>query len=223
MSSLLNRAVAYFVATESVADPVRRAERAGRAAHGPPTAGVLGALEDVGPLAALLSAELRLSARAGCVLLAGWDAGERPEVRSGIAARQAHQLAGRLSARGLDAGARGRLATIRLPAEPEAAAAAWRRGLAAAECPSVWALAGPRPVQFEPLLGELDLIVLVPGAVASAELGRLALAGLAGTSAVVVTSHRTMPSGIARALATSSIATSRLLGTEVVRAVRALS
>ncbi|MBA2515803.1 MAG: hypothetical protein H0V22_00525 [Solirubrobacterales bacterium] len=107
--------------------------------------------------------------------------------------------------------------------EPHAAGPAWRRASAAARCPAVWALSGPRPADFDPLLGELDLIVLVPGAVASADVGRLAVGALADTRGLVVLSTRPVSGGLARMLASSSIATSRLLGADVVRAVRAVA
>jgi len=223
MSGLRDRAVDYFVAPKPSADTARRVGGASRAALEPPAAGVLGAHDDVGSVAALLASELRLRMRAGCVLLGEWSAEERPENHAAVASRPARRLADRLGGRGLDANAQGRLARVRLPGDPPAAGSAWRHALAAAECPSVWALAGPRPADFDPLLAELDLIVLVPGAVASAEMGRLALAGLAGSRAIVALSSRPVSSGLARMFAASSIATSRLLGADVIQAVRALA
>lgn len=220
MSGLRN-ALEYFVAPRSPADGERQPRSSAQAALDPPAAGVLGAPDDVAPVAALLSAELRLRFRASCVLLADYNGVEPSEDRAGLASRPAKQLAGRLAGRDLDVRAHGRSVTARLPVDPHAAGLAWQRARAAAHCPSVCALSGPRPEGLDPLIGELDLIVLVLGAVASRELGQLAVAGLAGTRALVVSS-RPVPGGVVRMLASSSIATSRLLGTDVTQAVRAL-
>ena len=65
--------------------------------------------------------------------------------------RAAARLAARLSAHGLPARARGRLAWLALPAEPDAAAAAVRRASAIVEGPLVSALAGARPAELEAL------------------------------------------------------------------------
>lgn len=222
MSGLRHRALEYFVAPEPSTEARVEAHGATRAALGPPAAGVLGATSDVSAVASLLASQLRVRCRAGCVVIAEWSSGEPLAKRTGVASRQARQLAARLAGRGLDVGTQGRIVTTRLPADPLAAGSAWRRVLAAADCPSVCVMAGPRPEGLDAMLAELDLIVLVPGEVATAELGQLALAELAGVRALVVSS-RPVQSGMARLLASSSIAASRVLGDDVTRAVRALA
>lgn len=223
MSDLRQRAIAYFIASEPSTDP-HQGPRASvsRSAVAPGRAGVVGAHEDVAPVAALLAAELRFRSGASCALLAGWSAGERLENRAGAASRPARRLAGSLAGRGLDACARSRTVTVLLPDDPAAACSGWQRALAAADCPSVLALAGPRPAGLDRLLGELALIVVVLGAAAGEEMGRLALAGLPIQPARVV-ARRPVSDRVARVLTSSSIATSRLLGADVTQAVGALS
>jgi hypothetical protein len=91
----------------------------------------------------------------------------------------ARRLAARLAARGIPASPRGRLAWLRLPADPRTGIAMAERAAAAIDVPAVLALAGPRPAAADPLLAEHDLIVLVTDDEA-APLASLALDRLAG-------------------------------------------
>ena len=222
MSALRHRVLEFLVDPDPSAGGSPRNRTARATALEPPTAGVLGALQDALPVATLLSAELRLRCSASCVLLADWSAGERPVNRTSPASRPARRLAERLGARGIDACPKGRTVIVRLPAEPAAAASACRRAVAAADCPSVLALMGPRPGPLDALVDELGLVLLVLGPTASPELGELALANVAEPRALVVR-RPPVSAGLARLLASSSIATSRLLGTDVVQAVRAVA
>ena len=116
--------------------------------------------------------------------------GAADESRSGPPATfAASRLAVRLSARGLAATPRGRLAWLQLAPHPVAAALAVRRLAAAVEVPVVVALAGPRNPVLEGILREQDLVVIVtpdPGgalarlAVSTSEVPAVACAPLAG-------------------------------------------
>lgn len=223
MSGLRNRALEFFVAPDPQAATAERRPRVGRVALEPRTAGVLGAAKDVGPVAQLLTAELRLRFKARCVLVAEWDAVERSSGRPAAVSGPARPLVSRLAARDLDVSAQGRSVIVRLPSDPPAAGRAWRQALAAADCPALLALTGPRPSGLDPVISELDLIVFALGAGASMELGRLAVAGLAVRTPAHVVPSPGVSKGIARLMASSSVATSRLLGTEVTRAVGELA
>ena len=122
-----------------------------------------------------MAAAVALALRAASGLVAVWH-GEGATVR-GLATRAAARLAARLSARDLPAVARGRLAWLALPDDPDEAAVAVRRASAVVDGPLVTALAGARPPALEELVGEHDLAVVA--ADPDAALARAALAGLA--------------------------------------------
>jgi hypothetical protein len=216
MTSLGQRALEYFIAPELSATVMIRA------AAPPAAAAVLGAPGDVSPVATLLAAQLRVRLKTACVLLGGYCAGDPPSEPTGGASRGARRVAARLEGRDLAVRAHGRSVRVRLPSEPEEAGLAWRRALAAAQCPSVLTVAGPRPAGLDPLLAELGLIVVVAPPAACHELVQLAADGLAPSGADVV-AGRSVPGPLARLSTASSIATSKLLGPDVVRAVRRLA
>jgi len=223
MSGLRSRVGGLFLAPAEPAapalEPVRRTAVAGPA----PAVAVLGGGADVSPVAALLAAELRQRCRAECVLAGEWRPDGVGGQTPGPAGRAAKALALRLGGRDLDAAAAGRAVRLALPADPEAAVAAWGRALAAAGgCPAVLGVAGPRPAAFAALLDDVELVALVIGAAACGELAGLAVGGLAGCRAPVVT-VRPVPAGIARLAGASSLATTRALGPDAVRALRALA
>jgi hypothetical protein len=134
----------------------------------PATLGVLVAP----PQAAAAGAVLALAAAGGssCALVCRWTgeaAGVPLAPASAPAVGAARRLAARLSSRGLEAAARGRLVTLHLPAAPDAARdAAERAAAAAGDAPTVLVIAGARPPSFDALLAEADRLVVVasPGA-----------------------------------------------------------
>jgi len=147
----------------------------------PLRAAVLGAAADAVPLGALLANALRSSAGRPTVALGVWAPGTRSTVRAGPATFAASRLAARLSARGLPAVARGRLAWLALDAHPVAATVVARRTSGALEVPLVLVLAAPRWDVVEGLLSEQDLVVFAC-AEPDGPLARLAVAGCAGAA-----------------------------------------
>lgn len=204
MSGRLARTAAWFIAPPETTARVA-------AAPVPPAARVvvLGAREDVVAVAAAVT----LALRAPSGLVAVWH-GERAPVR-GLATRAAARLAARIDARELPAVARGRLAWLALPADPDEAATTVRRASAVVDGPLVTALAGARPPALEALVGEHDLAIVA--ADPAAALARAALAGLAarGINAVAWPPLRR---GLARRLAVAGLGGPRLqppLGTAI--------
>jgi len=121
------------------------------------------------------------------------------------AAPAASRLAARLTARGLGATARGRLAWVALDDHPVAAAHAVRRVAASVDVPVVTVLAGPRSPVLEAVLREQDLVAVVtrdPGG----PLGRLAVA----TSEVPAVACAPL-TGPARLLGAAGLAGARVL------------
>ena len=165
MSGRLERAAAFFIAPAEA--PARLA-----AAPVPPAARavVLGAPPAVAPLAAAVA----LALRAPSGLVAVWHA--EGAAAPGFSTRSAARLAARLSARDLPAVARGRLAWLALPDDPDEAATAVRRASAVVDGPLVTALGGARPPALEALVGEHDLAVVA--ADPETALARAAIAGL---------------------------------------------
>ncbi len=206
MSDRLARAAAFFVAPAEA--PARLA-----AAPMPPAARavVLGAPSDVAPLAAAVA----LALRAPSGLVAVWHA--EGATAPGLSTRSAARLAARLSARDLPAVARGRVAWLALPDDPDEVATAVRRASAVVEGPLVTALGGARPPALEELVGEHDLAVVA--ADPETALARAALAGLAarGVEAVACPPLRR---GLSRRTALAGLAAPRLrsLGTALTAA-----
>jgi hypothetical protein len=203
VTGLIERAAGFLLVTEQpAAGPVTAAVPAEARAV------VLGAVRDAPPVAAALALTLRAAEGVPAALVAVWRAGGDAEPASGAAAmRAASRLAARLSRRELPAAARGRLAWLHLPPEPDAAAAALRRAMSAVDGPVVTALAGARPAALEPLVDDHDLVVVAsdPGA----PLAAAALAGL-GERGVSVLACRPLPRGPSRALALAGLVAPRL-------------
>ncbi len=196
MNGRLARTAAWFIAPPETAARVA-------AAPVPPAARivVLGAREDVAALAAAVA----LALRAPSGLVALWQ-GDRAPVR-GVATRAAGQLAARLEARDLPALARGRLAWLALPEDPEDAATAVRRASGVVDGPLVTALAGARPPALEQLVGEHDMAIVAADPVSA--LARTALAGLAARG-LEAGACPPLRRGLARRLALGGLAAPRL-------------
>jgi hypothetical protein len=175
----------------------------------PATLGVLVAPGDAAVVGAALGLAAAAALQAPCALVCRWtgvesfeplpvDLAGEPAVggaggsadgragepaaspRFGLAGGDARRLAQRLAARGLAAGASGRLVTVALPASDIEARAATERALAAAgDFPVVLTIAGPRSPAFDPVLAALDRLVVVPPSGAPEGLERLALGAAA--------------------------------------------
>jgi len=143
----------------------------------PTTLGVLVSPGDAPVLGAALGLAVAAAHRAPCAVLCRWtgaDAAQPP--RSGLASGAARRLAQRLATRSLVVGACGRVVTVALPAcDIEARAAAERALAAAGDIPLVFTVAGARPPVFDPLLADLDRLVVVPPAGALEGLESLAI------------------------------------------------
>jgi hypothetical protein len=203
MTGLLDRAAGYFLA------PAGTKPAAG--ASLPPTtrAVVIGTHQDAPPIAAALALTLRAAVRAPAALVAVWRAegnGDGP-LAVGAATPSASRLAARLTRRGHLAAARGRLAWLDLPTDPETTALGLRRAQAAVDVPAVTALAGPRPEALEELIEEHDLAVVA--ADPDTPLARAALACL-GDRCVSALACRPLARGVPRALALAGLLTPRL-------------
>ena len=231
--SLRARAVDYFVEPRSAPGETPPPEAGGRlapvpaapmAARGqvatrfPLRAAVLGPAAEGVPVAALVANALRSAAGASTAVLAVWAPDARaPAHRGGPATLAASRLAARLTARGLTAAGRGRLAWMALDDHPVAAAVAARRAAGAVDVPLVVVLAGPRCEAVEGILAEQDLVI-VACAEPDGPLARLAVAGCA-TAALACAPP---PPGPARWLARSGLAGARGLPASVRSLARAL-
>ena len=226
--SLRARAVEYFVEPRAAARPEgafpapvaapRVAGRARAATRLPLRAAVIGTATDAVPLAALLANALRSCAGAQTAALGVWTPGASTRLRGGPATLAASRLTARLSARGLPASARGRLAWMALDAHPVAAAVAVRRAAGALEVPLVVALAGPRCDVIEGLLAEQDLVVIA----CTEPDGPLARLAVAGCTAAALACKAPQP-GPARWLARSGTAGGRGLPVALRALVRELA
>jgi hypothetical protein len=181
--------------------------------HALTSAAVLGRPGEAEPVAAALALVLRrlARARAATVCVLGPVAGPRQTEGAGAARR----LAARLEAHGLEAGAKGRLAWVQLPAAETAALAAARRAVIVGP-PAVLALTSPRSPAVDELLAEQDLVVVVTGD-PDGPLARLAIAAAHGPLFTIAP----LPRGIARALARAGVRPARAL-TELVATAAAL-
>jgi hypothetical protein len=143
----------------------------------PATLGVLVAPGDARAAGAALGLAVAAAHRAPCAVVCRWTGAELVEPPgSGLAGSAARRLAQRLAARGLVAGACGRIVTVALPASGTEARAATERALAAAgDIPLVLTVAGARPSAFDPLLATLDRLIVVPPSGAPAGLEHLAV------------------------------------------------
>jgi hypothetical protein len=149
----------------------------------PPVLGVLTGPAEAAAAGAALGLVAASAAGCPCALVCRWTGGEPDDDASPAAAPSvgaARRLAARLGTRGLDVTARGRLVTVELPAAAATARAAAERAMAAAsDVPVVLVIAGPRTATFDPLLAELDRLVVVPPPEAPAALEHLAVAAAA--------------------------------------------
>jgi hypothetical protein len=143
----------------------------------PSTLGVLVSPGDASVVGAALGLAVAAAHHAPCALVCRWTGAEPAEApRSGLAGGAARRIAQRLGARGLAAGACGRVVTVALPASDTEARAATERALAAAgDIPLVLAIAGARSPAFDPLLATLDRLIVVPPFGAPAGLEPLAI------------------------------------------------
>jgi hypothetical protein len=202
-TSLLDRAAGYFIA------PAPESARPALAAVGPPSpvrAAVLGPPASAVPLAAALAGALRAAEREAAAVVAVGGARAEPVQRPATIA--ARRLAARLAARDLEAGPRGRLVWLSLPAPDTAAVPAARRADAAVGVPLVVAPAQPRSPVLDGLLGEQDLIVVATED-PDGPLARLAAAELAEHAAPVIAARPL--TGPARMLALAGLAGARML------------
>jgi hypothetical protein len=168
----LSRLAGFFVAPVEAA-PAFAPPRARQA-----SAGVLAAEDDLLVAAGATAAGLRREARASCALVCVWRGhDQRPLASLAPAAPGAGRLASKLARRELAARGSGTVCVVELPPDPEAAAAAARAALAAADVPAVLAVARREPA-LDRLLASLDRVVL---ALAGQDptLAELALADLA--------------------------------------------
>jgi hypothetical protein len=155
------------------AAPARRRARAAPTAAAPS----LGVLAPARELAAVALA-------AGVAIAHGWSAAVVCVSTSLLAPspqaparRGAARLAASLTARGLDAHARGRLAIARLPDDADELASAAARALVAAGAhPTVLAVA-QRDARMDELLSQRDAILVAHGPTTEPTLAELALAG----------------------------------------------
>jgi hypothetical protein len=143
----------------------------------PATLGVLVGPGDAPAAGAALGLVVAAAHRVPCAVVCRWTGAEAAEPpRTGLAGGAARRLAQRLAARGLAAGACGRVVTVALPASDIEARAATERALATAgDIPLILTVAGPRPMAFDPLLANLDRLIVVPPAGAPTGLERLAI------------------------------------------------
>jgi hypothetical protein len=164
-------------------------------------AAVLGLPGEAEPVAAALALALRRFARAKAATVCVWGANPGPVPAPGAGA--ARRLATRLAAHGLEAGAKGRLAWVHLPAGEAAALAAARRAAVVAP-PVVLAITVPRSAALDELLAEQDLVVIVT-ADPDGPLARLA----ASAADVRVLPLRPLPRGPARSLSRAGLRPAR--------------
>ncbi|MEA2269561.1 MAG: hypothetical protein QOC64_2171 [Solirubrobacteraceae bacterium] len=184
-----------------------------RAAGAPSDIAVLCAAEDAFAVAGAAAALLARRHRTGCALACVWTApaahrhpGARP-----VAAGPARRLADALGARGLDAHACARAATVALPADAADAVVAARRALAAAgSSPTVVVVGGPRAAAFDALLAERERVVILAHEAADARIAGLAIAGLDGVAAAA-TARAPAVGPAARARAAAGLGTPRTL------------
>ena len=125
-----------------------------------------------------------------------------------MATRAASRLAAALAARDLPAAARGRLAWLTLPDDPDAAATAVRRASALVAGPFVTGLAGPRPPELETLIAEHDIAIV--SAPPDAPLARAAVAALADRGIPALATEPLRRGAAARTLALAGITAHRL-------------
>ncbi len=160
------------------AAPTARPARRVTERTAPATLGVLVAPGDAPAAGVALGLAMAAAHRAPCAVVCRWTGAEAPERprSSGLAIGAARRLAQRLAARNLVVGVCGRVVTVALPScDIEARAAVERTLAAAGDIPVVFTVAGARPLAFDPLLANLDRLVVVPPSTALAGVEGLAI------------------------------------------------
>jgi hypothetical protein len=137
-------------------------------------AAVLGSAATAIPVGAALANTLRARDGFPAAVVATWSPGHAARAPRGPATPAAARVAARLTVRGLEATACGRLAWLALPDHVVAAAMGARRAAAVLDVPLVTVLAGARCDIVEALLAEQDLVLVVTREPESA-LARLAV------------------------------------------------
>jgi hypothetical protein len=168
-------------ATPRAPQPPARMARLARRRHAPPPAlspalGVLAPARELSAVASAAGLAIARGRSAALVCLHASGAAASPSLRAPAHAG-AGRLAASLTARGLAADARGRLAVVRLPDDPAELSSAAARALAAAGAlPTVLAVA-QRSEDVDVLLGAQDAILVALAPAAEPTLAGLALAG----------------------------------------------
>jgi hypothetical protein len=205
MTDLLARIASAFVEPAAAAARPRR-RRADAATTPAPCVGVIATPRHALAVGSVVALVVARSVRARRALVCAWPPGDWAKspfhAPAGAAARRLRRS---LAARGIDATASGSLACVVLPEQPEQAAAAAERALAAAGAPVVLVLAGPRPELLDELLLAQEAIVVAADPDADRTVVDLAVATLDDRHPAV--SACSLPLGpIARTLATAGLA-----------------
>jgi hypothetical protein len=183
-SGAISRLVEVFLAPAAavqVAERVAQGQAVQVAEHVAPSAvAVLCGPSAVAVAGAAVGLAALAGSDAGTALICRWTGAEQTSRTRSLATAAARRLAARLAARDLAAGAHGRLVTVALPADPDAArTAAAHAAAAAGDVPVVVVVAGARPTELDPLLAAQDRVLVVPDAGAPEGLEALAVAGAA--------------------------------------------
>jgi hypothetical protein len=192
-----------------------------RAAAMPAAVALICQPRDASALGSAIGLGLASGHAVAAALVCLWTSDARPPAAPlpTLALPAARRLAARLAVDGHDAGARGRLAFVRLPAPPAEATAALAAVSALARAtPRVLVLAGPAARELDDALAEQDLVFVVAPAGADTALGRLAVAGLAEV-VPVVRGLEVHPTTADRLVAGSGLLLPRALRTPVIAAL----
>lgn len=193
----------------------RRPRRAGRLAvpvASPVAGAVIAAGADAVVLGAALAGEMRARHRVTTALVLVWHPGGQVPVAM-PAWPAARALADAL-ADGDDVSARGRLVELRLPQDPQAAAAAAARLTRESRVPTVLILAGPRPSEFDALLAGCDVVVVLEAGDDPRSLAGLVVSDLSRLSARVIVAEPIAGAG-RRRLALAGFGRARGLGRRI--------
>lgn len=156
MSVLIDRVVGLFVAPPAGAAAARHS----RTRAQPLSACLICARADAFVLGAALSLLLGRGA-SGCPVLCVWTGRDEPSRQPGaMGLPAARRLAARLRAQGLEASPRGRVVTISLPADPQAAVVAADRAAGRAPAAMVVVLAGRRGPAVDAIAARQDVAAM---------------------------------------------------------------
>lgn len=158
---------------------------------------------------------------APCALVCTWSAElTQPQGWAAPSPRAGRRLAARMTARGIEARAGGRIVRVSLCSEEVVAAAEATRALAAAaDTPCVLAIGGPRGDALEALVSEQDHAMVFTRPDAPAGLAEIARAGLRALPADRVSSHVVAGGPGARVLALRGLSVGAGLRNAAVQAV----